>query len=326
MKFTALVVTWNSAQEVPGLIESIDRHLAGECELLFVDNASTDGTVDVIRELSPASRVIALDRNAGFGPANNIGVREATTGVVALLNPDTLAVDSSLADLAELASRERAFFAPRLLNEDGTAQISASAPLAGWESAVIAIWPGFLLPTRVRKRLEPWRYDERLPAGYITGACLVAQRQLLLEFGPFDERLIMYGEDGDLCIRAWREGIPSISAPDIARIVHLGGRSASSAFSDVGTRRRVEVRWWVAQEHYGRFRGLFDLGTQILRHATRWLFGKLLRRQTAYESAWLRAAARAIREGGPHLPAPLPDGGSGSEAARSPAATGGESS
>jgi GT2 family glycosyltransferase len=321
MKFTALVVTWNSAQEVPGLIESINRHLADECELLFVDNASKDGTVDVIRELSPGSRVIALEHNAGFGPANNIGVREATTEVVALLNPDTLAVDSSLADLAELASRERAFFAPRLLNEDGTAQISAGSPLAGWEAALIAVWPGSLMPAAVRKHCEPWRYEERLPAGYITGACLVAQRALLLEFGPFDERLVMYGEDGDLCIRAWREGIPSISAPDVARIVHLGGRSASRAFSDLGTQRRLEVRWWVAQEHYGRVRGLFDLATQFLRHGTRWLVGKLLRRETAFESAWLRAGARAIREGGPHLPAPLPSSGSGSDAAPSLAGT-----
>ncbi len=306
MRFTAVVVTWNSAHEVPGLIESVERHLSESCELLFVDNDSGDGTVEKIRELSPRSTVIALDRNAGFGPANNIGVREAKTDVVAMLNPDTLAVDGSLAELADLAAGERAFFAPRLLNEDGTAQISAGPHLASWESALISVWPGALLPKGIRKRCEPWRYEERLPAGYISGACFVARRELLLEFGPFDERLIMYGEDGDLSLRGWQAGVPSISAADVARIVHLGGRSASSAFSDVGTQRRLEARWWVAHERLGPVRGWFDLATQFFRHGLRWAIGSVLRRDTGFESTWLRAATRAVRTRRPQLPQPLP--------------------
>jgi N-acetylglucosaminyl-diphospho-decaprenol L-rhamnosyltransferase len=305
MRFTALVVTFNSAHELPGLIESVERHLAGRCELLFVDNASDDGTVRVIRELSPESRVIELDHNVGFGPANNIAVRQASTEVVALLNPDTVALDGSLADLAELASHERALFAPRLLNEDRTPQISAGPPLASWESMLIAVWPGSLMPRWLHKRCEPWRYEERLPAGYVTGACLVAQRDLLIEFGPFDERLIMYGEDGDLSLRAWQQGVPSISAADVARIVHLGGRSAAHAFSDLGTQRRIQARWWVAHERLGPWRGAFDLATQFLRYGTRWLVGRLLRRETAFESTWLRAAPRAVRSGRPGLPSPL---------------------
>jgi hypothetical protein len=305
LDFTAIVVTWNSAREIPGLIESVQRHLGEGCRLLFVDNASSDDTLEVIRTLSPQSRVISLPVNAGFAEANNIGVQEAETEVVALLNPDTLMIDDSLGSLAELASRERALFAPRLFNEDGSVQISARPALTSWESGLLSVWPGALMPGWIRRRCEPWRYDERLPAGWISGACLVAQRELLLGLGPFDERLILYGEDADLCLRAWQAGIPSVSAPDVARLVHLGGRSAAQAFTDNGMRRKVEVRWWIIAERLGRARAGLDLVLQFLLFGSRWVARRLLGRDAGNESLWLRAAAGFVRDRSARVPPPL---------------------
>ena len=307
MDFTAIVVTWNSAAEVRGLVESVGRHLAGSCRLLFVDNHSDDATVEVVREAAPEARVIALERNIGFGAANNVGVRAARTEVVALLNPDTVVLDDSLRALADLGAAEEALFAPRLLNEDGTPQIAARPPLAGWESALTAVWPGALMPMPLRMRCEPWRYEARLPAGWLSGACLVARRELLVALGPFDERLPLYGEDADLCLRARQAGIPCVSAGDVARIVHLGGRSGSQAFDDVGMQRKIEARWWVVNERLGPVRGAYDLAVQALVHASRWLAKRLLRRDAEVQSVWLRAAARAVRSRRPPLPAPLPD-------------------
>jgi N-acetylglucosaminyl-diphospho-decaprenol L-rhamnosyltransferase len=307
LDFTAIVVTWNSAHEVRGLIESVDRHLAGRCQLLFVDNDSGDDTLKMIGKHAPRSQVIPLDRNAGFGPANNIGVRATTADVVVLLNPDTVIVDDSLCALAELASLEWALFEPRLLNEDGSVQISASPALASWQSALISIWPGALMPKRIRAQCEPWRYDERLHAGWIPGTCLVAQRKLLLEFGPFDERLVLYGEDADLSLRAWQAGVPSVSAPDVARVVHLGGRSGSQAFTDNGMQRKVEVRWWIVRERLGLAHAVSDLVMQFLLFGSRWLIRRLLRQDAEIESTWLRAAARAIGTRRPRAPAPLSD-------------------
>jgi N-acetylglucosaminyl-diphospho-decaprenol L-rhamnosyltransferase len=306
MQFTAVVVTWNSGHDVERLIGSVDRFLSDDCRLLFVDNASSDDTVQKIRAASPVSRVLELHRNLGFAAANNIGVRAADTDVVVLLNPDTVMVDDTLAALAEAALGERAFLAPRLLNEDGSVQVSAWAPLASWESALISIWPGTLLPRRLRARCEPWRFAESLPAGWISGACLAAGRDLLLEFGPFDERFVLYGEDGDLCVRGWLAGVPSISAADIARVIHLGGRSASQAFSDSGTRRKILARWWIVEHRIGRIRGLVDLAMQFVQHLSRWLGKRAMGRNAAFESTWLRAALAAARQGRPKLPSDLP--------------------
>lgn len=125
MPFTILVVTWNSAAELPALVESFERHLGSCAELVIVDNASEDGSAAVARELAPSARVIELDENVGFGPANNVGVREAATDVVVLINPDTVLVDDSLATLAALARGHDVLVGPRLLNPDGSPQISA---------------------------------------------------------------------------------------------------------------------------------------------------------------------------------------------------------
>jgi GT2 family glycosyltransferase len=309
MTFTAIVVTWNSAGEVGGLIESVERHLPGRCELLFVDNASTDGTAALIRERSPASRLIELERNIGFGPANNLGVGSATSDVVVLLNPDTLLVDDSLARLAELASRERALFGPRLLNDDGSPQISAWPPVAGWASGLVSVWPGALMPKRLRIRCEPWRYDERSQVGWISGACIAARRELLAELGPFDEQLPLYGEDTDTCLRAWQLGVPSVFAPDVARIVHLGGRSGSQAFADVGTRRKIDARRWIVRTRLGRWRAAYDFAAEVALHALRWAAKSLTRRDASFDSRWLRSALgrrgspeRAKLEEGPPSP------------------------
>ena len=294
MRFTAIVVTWNSAAEIPGLVESVARHLGERCELLFVDNHSTDGTVDAIGSVAPASRVISLPQNIGFGRACNVGVRAAQSEVVCLLNPDSVVVDDSLHALAELAATERALFAPLLLNEDGTPQISARPPLGGWEAILLSFWPGRLMPGRLRRRCEPWRYEERLSVGWVSGACVVARTDVLLELGPFDEELFLYGEDADLSLRAWRAGVPVVSAGDLARVVHLGGRSGARAFGDTGMQRKVEARWWVVRKRLGAHRAALDLTAQCLGHSTRWIAKRLLGRDAAVHALWLGAAVKAV--------------------------------
>jgi N-acetylglucosaminyl-diphospho-decaprenol L-rhamnosyltransferase len=290
MPFSIVVVTWNSERDLPRLIGSIHAHLSDQdYELIFVDSASTDSSPTLATELAPEARVLALEENVGFGIGCNTGTREATADVVVLLNPDTALVDGSLADLADLARSERALFGARLLNADGTRQISAFPRVASWEGALLAIWPGALMPRALKRRAEPWRLEERLPAGWLSAACLAGRRDLLLELGPFDERLHLYGEDTDLGVRAWLAGVPSVFAPDAARVIHITGRSGQQRFSDVGMRRKVVARRWVVREHLGRGRLALDNVVEFIRHGSRWLLKKLLRRDAAEDGAWVKA-------------------------------------
>ncbi len=313
MELTLVVVTWKSAREVPALAESVDRHLGSKAELLFVDNASGDETVDVIRKAAPSASLHELDENAGFGPANNIGVREASCDVVALINPDTVLLDDSLLRLAEMARGERALFAPRLLNPDHTNQISAYAPLASWQDALAAVVPGPAMPKPLAERCVPWRADRRVEVGWVSGACVLGRRDLLAELGPFDARLVLYGEDADMCLRARSIGVPSYFAPDAARIVHIGNASGSQQFDDVGAARKVEALRWIVRNRLGGGRYAWFMATQIVTFGSRWLAKVVLRRDRSVEAAWLRPLLRALRTGDEPRLEPLP--GSRAEAA-----------
>ncbi len=296
MGLSIVIVTWNSAGELDDLLGSIETHLGTRHELIVVDNNSEDPSVAIANTWPGPKQVVALTENVGFGAAANRGVREASNEAVVLLNPDTLLVDDSLLELAELALAKRAICGPELLSEDGTRQPSASPVPAGWEVGLDAIVPAKLLPGRLRARCEPWRADSTRTVGWLTGASVAASRELLLELGPFAEDLHLYAEDLDLGVRAARSGVPSLFAPDVARIIHLGERSARQRFADRGARLKCTNRRRIVRRELGRGRERYDFATQAWFHVSRYLGKSLLRRNTVRERQWL--SARLVRSNG----------------------------
>jgi N-acetylglucosaminyl-diphospho-decaprenol L-rhamnosyltransferase len=258
--------------------------------LVLVDSASEDGTVEAARRREGPIRIVSLGQNRGFGAAANTGVREAQYDAVVLLNPDSLLVDGSLADLAVLAGRRDALCGPELLNADGSRQPSASAPPGGWEVLVDALAPAAAMPTLLRVRCEPWRASRTIEVGWLTGACLAARRETLLALGPFDERLELYAEDLDLGLRARQAGIPSLFAPDVARVVHLGERSTSRRLGRARVERKLHARREVVRRRLGPRRERADFAAQAVFHAGRFAAKRLFGRPAEREAAWLRAA------------------------------------
>jgi N-acetylglucosaminyl-diphospho-decaprenol L-rhamnosyltransferase len=257
-----------------------------------VDNRSEDETVARAREWEGPIRVVSLEQNGGFGAAANLGVRDARHEAVVLLNPDTVLVDGSLRDLAGLAAERGALCGPELLNPDGSRQPSASARPGGWEVVVEALVPVALVPAPLRIRCEPWRALRTTEVGWLTGACIAAPRELLLRLGPFDERLDLYGEDLELGLRARDVGIPSLYAPDVARVVHLGERSTAPRFGDARAARKLQARRDVVRDRLGRGRERLDFAAQAVFHAGRFAAKRVLGRPAEREAAWLRAARR----------------------------------
>lgn len=288
--FTIIVVTWNSTGEIPELVESIHEHLDRRHELMFVDNASSDGTQDMIRRLAPEATLIELDHNTDFTGGNNVGVRAAKHDVSLLLNADTILVDGSLADLADLARETGTACGPRLLNPDMTHQVSAWAPVAGWEGLVTALFPTERLPKAIAARCDPWRVDHRTEAGWISAACFAAPTKMLIELGPFDEFFPFHGDDIDFAVRARKRGIRCIFAPDVARVIHIGNKSVDKRWSDHGIRAQVETRAHVARRNFSAPRAAYDRFVLLLQHGLRWAIKALVRHPDAgRDRAYVRA-------------------------------------
>ena len=242
--YSIVVVTWQCAGYLAGLVRSMNEHLDGAQELVVVDNASEDRPEQAAAQWKGPCEFIQTGENLGFGVGSNVGTARARGPAVILLNPDTELRDDGLDWLAATALEHRALVGPRMLNADGTRQASASGPEVGAWPWIRAVLPGALTPGPIVARTEPWRLEYDVHVSWLTGACVAGPTDALRELGPFDPSLHMYGEDLDLGLRAADAGIPSIFSPGAARIVHFGGGSSSLAYGTAeGWKPMGAIQW-----------------------------------------------------------------------------------
>lgn len=242
-----VVVSFNCATHLRRLVESMNRHLDGDQELIVVDNASSDDPEGVARVWKGRCEFVALDRNLGFGLASNIGVERAGGAVTVLLNPDTELLDPGLDALAASAARLGGLVGPRVLNPDGTVQPSASGPEVGIWPWIRALVPAALQPRSLLARTEPYRLESLTAVSWLRGACIAGPTEVLRRLGPFDPELHMYGEDVDLGLRAAAQGVGSWLDPVSCRIVHHGQGSSTPVYgSREGWRPTGTLHWRAA--------------------------------------------------------------------------------
>jgi GT2 family glycosyltransferase len=215
-----VTVSHRSAADVAGLLESIAAHPpAGEAppETLVVDNAGgADGVADVVARFAerhgPWARCVTAPENRGMGSGLNLGARLTGGPSLLLVNPDVRFGPGALTAFARHARRaaERpVIVGPRLLNGDGSLQLSA-----GPFPTLLRLLAGQLLP-RAERMYAPQRLDAPSRVDWATGACLLVPRGVYEALGGFDEGFFLYYEEVDLCRRARRLGVWTVYDPRI---------------------------------------------------------------------------------------------------------------
>lgn len=229
-----IIVSYNTSDDLRACLDSLHRTPPVRPHAItVVDNASTDGSVAMVRTLFPAVRVEALDTNAGFAAANNVGIRRTTAPLILLLNPDTLVPAGALDRLVERLEATGAVAAgPRLVDDEGRPEVSWGPMLSPLTEAVQAV--------RVRlaarrhalaaRLVDRWTSVERT-VDWVSGACLLVSREAALAAGLLDERYFMYEEDVDFCAALRAAGGRILFTP-AAAVTHRRGRS----FALAGTR------------------------------------------------------------------------------------------
>jgi GT2 family glycosyltransferase len=251
-----IIVNWNTKQLLLDCISSIESTVRrATYEIIVVDNASTDGSVQAVSAAYPAVRMIVNSRNLGFGPANNIALHQMQGRYAVLLNSDTVLKDAAfdiLFDFME-AHLDAGMCGPRLLNADGSHQTSV-----GTFPSVLSEFASKLLV----KILAPAAYDraftvsrtafaEPAVVDFIIGACMMVRKEAMDEAGMLDEDYFFFYEEIDWCFRMHRAGWPVYHLPH-AEIYHLGGGSSKN----VSLRARAES--W--RSRYLFFRKSLELG------------------------------------------------------------------
>jgi GT2 family glycosyltransferase len=247
---SVIVVTWNVRELARECLLALAAATKGiTSELIVVDNASSDGTAEMVAREFPQVTLLRNDANLGFARANNRGMEVAQGRYFVLLNSDTISPAGSLAAMvAFMDEHPRAGGAsPRLVRPDGSPQ-----PYAFGDDPS----PVYLLRralARVSMRyLHDWSVSEPARTGWVSGACLFARREAVDQVGGLDERIFMYFEDNDWCRRMRLAGWEVWYNPR-AEIIHIGGASLNQ-----NPRARAayyESLAYFYRKHYGPLAG-----------------------------------------------------------------------
>ena len=197
---SVVIPNWNGRDLLEKYLPSVVTALAGhpDNEIVVVDNGSTDGSAQYLRERFPQVKLVALDRNLGFGGGSNAGFRAAKNDIVVLLNSDMRVEPDFLAPLLEGFHDPRVFAVScQIFFSDPTKKREETGLTQGW-------WADGAL--RVRHRQDD-SLQGRMPCFYGGGGSCAFDRQKFLELGAFDELLRpFYLEDTDLGYQAWKRG------------------------------------------------------------------------------------------------------------------------
>ncbi len=222
-----LIVTWNSQDVIYQCLRSIELDsLPIEYKVYVADNASVDGTVEIIKNYFPAVDIVINKYNIGFGAANNQLIRRCNSDIILFLNPDTILQRRSIQLMINHFNQDKSVgvVGPRLINRNGSPQL-IDMRFPKWITPVmdsiflkkaLGINDGLRL---VRSNLPSTNAFE---VDWVMGACLMTKRGILEDVGYFDEQYFLFCEEMDLCYRIKQKGWKVVYLSQ-STVVHLGG-------------------------------------------------------------------------------------------------------
>jgi GT2 family glycosyltransferase len=223
MKLGVVVLNWNGKEVTRRCLDSISRSTCPADQIVVVDNASTDGSADVIRSGYPHVVVIVNDSNLGFAEGNNVGIRyllDRAFDLILILNNDTVLDPRALCELKNAAQAQPAAAYGATIHE-------LSAPGAIWYAG------GSISRLTLDARHSVATADLRSvaqPTGFITGCCLMFRADALRTVGLLDKDFFAYYEDVDWCLRGTAAGHRLVYVP--GAVVH---HDVSHSFRRAGT-------------------------------------------------------------------------------------------
>lgn len=298
------VVTWNTADLTARTLRHVlDTDQGCEVRLLVRDNASSDGTVEVLRERVPEAEVDAGTENLGFAAGVNTLLDRSEAPWFFLLNSDAWPLPGAIGTLVATGDHHprAAAVAPRIERPDGTLEHSTHP----FPSLRMALTTAFAYQRIPRARAEElllegaWKHDRPRAVDWAVGAALLVRREAVDDLGGLDERFFMYVEDLEWCWRARKHGWEVRFEPG-AVVRHVGNVSGEQGYGS----RRTAVHVRNALRFYRREHGPMAAGAwwaaNTLGTSLRYIGARMTRDHEA-AGRWrteARAYLRALGDGG----------------------------
>lgn len=247
---SVIIVSWNARDYLEQCLDSL---AVGACdypiEVVVVDNASNDGSPDMVRTKFPQVRLIETGANLGFAKANNVGIRQSQGKYVCLVNSDVRVLAGCITRLVDFceAHPDTGMAGPLVYGGDGKVQRSCRGFPSLWNMfcralALDELFPGsawaggYLLPH--------WKQDTQRAVDILSGCFWLVRRDALDKAGLLDENFFMYGEDMDWCKRFWANGWQIMFVPSAEAIHYGGGSSANAPLRFFIEKQRADLQYW----------------------------------------------------------------------------------
>jgi len=255
-----VIVSWNVKPLLRECLASIFRHRDNlSIEVFVVDNASGDHTSAMVQKEYPQVKLIANQANLGFTKANNQAMIQALGKYIFILNPDTIIKKQALSILFEFMEEnpQCGALGPRLLNADGSLQRSCrSFPNLATQLYSTIFLDGLLAKSKVfgKYMMSYWDHNDIREVDQPMGAALLCRKQALDQVGIFDENIIFWYDEVDLCYRLKKAGWKIYFTPN-AQIIHYQGKSFKQ-WKGIKTSLRGAYLWrksrnYFFKKHYG---------------------------------------------------------------------------
>jgi GT2 family glycosyltransferase len=268
MKLSIVIVSWNTRELLRACLTAVKAEiddpahlLLAETEVFLVDNASKDGSAEMVGESFPWVKLIANADNLGFAKANNQAIKLCTGRLILLLNPDTEVQPTALKVLVDFldAHPKAAIVAPQLLNTDGSIQRSCRAfpTFKGMLFELMGMSRFFPDQPRFREyKMLDWNHDDEREVDQPEGACLMVKREVIDQVGLLDEGFWMLFEEVDWCYRIKQQGWQIWFTPT-AKVIHHYGQSIKQVKAKmILSSHRGLYRFW--KKHYRQGRWYMD--------------------------------------------------------------------
>jgi GT2 family glycosyltransferase len=268
MKLSIIIVNYNTIGYLRECLTSVGQFGIKEMEVFVVDNASNDGSPNMVNAEFPWVKLITNNKNIGFAPANNQALRQCSGKFIMLLNSDTLMLEDTINRIVSFMEQhpEAGVVGCKLLNTDGSLQPSATSfPNVIKDTVGIALKGNVLknnpvtraIMSRVGRILgmSASRFDEHLQTketDYPRGACFTMRREALDQVGLLDEEYFFTGEEMDWCYRAKQKGWKVYYYPEAAVIHHDHGATKQIMGKVFVQTRKSALRFY--QKHYSPLR------------------------------------------------------------------------
>jgi GT2 family glycosyltransferase len=282
-----IIVSYNTAPLTLRCLESIKRHCADTPhEVIVVDNASTDDTVDQVKTRFPEVALIANDHNRGFGPANNLGAKVARGAYLFFLNSDTELLENSLAVMKNVLDHRPACAAAgcRLMFPGGGIQPSVAnfpsiARIAAGREVVSGVIRRFCpaIAGRITFFLPPEDLTVSRRVDWCIGAALMVRKNAFEAVGGFDPRIFLYAEEMDLCLSLVRAGWKIWFTPETT-IIHMEAASSGHALHPERLALIAAGHRYFYFKQNGRLGGVYcavEVGVSIVKAFIWWTCGML---------------------------------------------------